>query len=454
MTASKSLGAMSLVLGLLGCSFEVKDTEDGGTDTDADADTDADSDADTDGDSDADSDADTDGDSDADSDSDSDSDCQCTSTNSACCDGCYFLGTDQLCDSDYEALYECAGGGTCGDEVLLKYRPRYCSGYEALCTGEVGAELIEDGVFETCGANETCVEGTDTATCGLDLETCPIGFGDRVCLDPGQLAECGTAFNPTCTVFPTFDRTFTPATFGTGEVVKLEVTTSDHGGAAASGTFADILMTVTHGSTVASVYNYYQGDSTGGYTVGFPPVWHVPQFWGEEMGGEWTIHFEDHLYNGLMAAQPTDITELCITLLDPATTTPMTSGDWEATSTGSIVTAYYGTMLEATAPFEMQIDDIVDATSQTPWLEMDISGDASTFAIDLTAPDGQVIAIKSEFDTEVPSAFELDSLTADWLTGRWSLVFSVGTGTATLAGWAIHLGSEPPIDESDADSGA
>ncbi|MCK9464070.1 MAG: hypothetical protein M0R80_31005 [Proteobacteria bacterium] len=211
-------------------------------------------------------------------------------------------------------------------------------------------------------------------------------------------------------------------------------------------------MTVDHDGTVASVYNGYRGDAIDTEDYHFPGVWYLPQFAGE-MGGEWTIHFEDSAFSGpMMAAVPFPITEWCITFLDPATTTPLTEGEWAATDTGLVSGATADT--ETYGAFEMQIDDIVDASGQTPWLELDVTPADANVQIDLVGPDGSVIEVKSMYETDVPSAVLLEDLVTTWLTGRWALrVTEYTIGAATVNAWSIHLGDEPPVTDGGVDGG-
>lgn len=422
----------------LGSCAESNEGEPDDTDTGTDTSTDGDTDADTDGDTDADSDGDT--------------DCECTSTTQSCCDGCNWYGTDHICDSDYGMEYACGGGDACGEDVFLMFKPRYCAGDESLCTGEVGEAVVDGGVYDDCGSNETCVGQADagTAECALDLTTCPVGFGDRVCWEGGTLSDCGTAFVDCAEPYPTLEEEFTPATFGVGEVVLVEITSTTHGGLMYEGTFSDIAMTVSHGGVTANVFNHNHGVQVSLNNVGFPAAFYLPHFGGLEMGGDWTIRFEDSAFGDGPTAQATTMTEICISFLDPATTAPVTSGVWEAPATGlgSVDTASpSGTI------FDMQIDDIVDATGQTPWLELEMTGDVGSLSIDLIAADGTIVPVKSEFESDLPAAVPLEDLASDWLTGRYSLVFGWGASYPTLDGWSIHLGGEMPVDDGGVGDG-
>jgi len=406
------------------------------SDTDSDADTDADGDIDTDTDTDTDTDSDTDTDTDADT--DSDAECTCFSAALPCCDGCYFYGTDHVCDPQYEVRYSCADAPSCADEILVASKARSCSGTTVLCDGDVDSELGAPTISETCGNNEVCLEVEDegTAECQLDPVTCPVGFGDRICWPGGTLPDCGTLMTECLEPYPELDEVYEVAELGVGAVVKLEITASDHGGFVAPGSFTDTLMTVTHGTTVASVFNYYHGIQVSSYVAGFPPVWYLPHFSGQEMGGVWTVHFEDHAYNNLMTEQPTEMTEICVTFLDPATTAPVSEGEWISEAIGEVETSPY-----AAAMFEMQIEEIVDVSGQTPWLELDVTPLDAHVSIDLIGADGTIITVKTEFEDEVPTAVLIEDLMSDWLTGRWSLVFTYldYTETVTLNGWSIHL---------------
>jgi hypothetical protein len=83
-----------------------------------------------------------------------------------------------------------------------------------------------------------------------------------------------------------------------------------------------------------------------------------------------------------------------------------------------------------------------------------VSPPEADVAIDLVAADGTVIEVVSPYDTVVPTAVPLEDLATVWLTGRWSLrVTDYTMGGATVNGWSIHLGDEPPFGDGGVDGG-
>jgi hypothetical protein len=118
-------------------------------------------------------------------------------------------------------------------------------------------------------------------------------------------------------------------------VVLLEIDTLARTGLTAT-PFSDISATLSHGGTTVSFFNRYNCQ-TGSTSFAFPPIWYIPNFWGNEVGGTYTLYIEDHEHSGALAGIPFDLVEWCLTPLDPASTPEyVTSGTWAGTQTGPI----------------------------------------------------------------------------------------------------------------------
>ncbi|MBW2276437.1 MAG: hypothetical protein JRF63_03030, partial [Deltaproteobacteria bacterium] len=312
---------VSLLALALGCAESKAlpaedDDDDGSSDSDSDADSDTDADSDSDADTDSDSDSDSDTDTDVDSDTDTDSDtgtgssteCQCFNPDIVCCDGCYFEGTDVVCEPAADSEVGCPWGSDCGSSVGIRYQPRYCPGDVAACIGDYG-DFGDWEVDDECGPIEVC-DDTDFV-CQPDLVTCPVEFGDQVCVAGGFMADCGifSCSDPPPSITEVLDF----ASLGVGEVVKLEITTPIRGtGLFDPGMpFSDISATLSHSTTTASFFNQNAGIDLGTIfgSYEFPPTWYLPHFWGQEMGGTWTLYFEDHEFT----LGGFDLIEWCIT---------------------------------------------------------------------------------------------------------------------------------------------
>ena len=438
-----------LFVGAWGCSVS-SEGEGSGADTDTDTDTDVDTDTDTD--------TDTDGDTDTDSDTDSETgtgpECECFNADLDCCDGCYWNDTDYACDPAKEVDYGCASGN-CGGVILVRYKAQYCPGTMGSCIGDVDEEFGDWHDAGPCGDNEVCVGGGDAGPvgCDIDLETCPIGFGDRVCMAGGLLDDCGLVGCPD--PLPSHTEDISVADFGAGEVVRLEIYTNQRGtGIFNPGMpFDDILATFSHdGATVAEFYNNYEGvESAPGPVYNFPADWYLPHFWGEEMGGDWQLWMEDSAYSGLLSPLPFDITEWCVTFVEPGTISIETEGTWDAADVGSIAFA-------TTEQYEMQINDIVDATGQYVWLDIDLDAvEPTDIALGLRASDGTDIVLKAASETTIEDSYLIEGMGTDWVTGRWAIriIHSGTTSTvaATLSSWAIRVGDEAPDTDAGVDGG-
>jgi hypothetical protein len=449
------LVAISLIL-LVGCAESRQSDKEEDTDTGTDADTDSDTDIDTD----VDTDSDTDSDSDTDTDTDTDTNTECVCFNAAldCCDGCYYEGTDYVCDSQYEEERECAPLDTCQGAVLVRHKERYCDGIVGGCAGAAAADFGTWNDAGACGTNEVCLDGdAGVPSCDLDLVQCPAGYGDTICQPGGVMPDCPFA-GPCPVPPPSMNQSVTFGAIGSGEVIKLDFYVVTRGGFFPGMPFTDITATVTHGGTVVNLYNGYVGEEeilvlTTLYD--FPITWYLPHTWGQEVGGIWDIDFEDSAFSGsTVFVDDFNLTQWCITILPAGAMPVQTSGAWAAPA------AALGNIPVAMAPtiFEMQLDDSVDATGQDVWLELDITHPVDTdIGFGIIAADGTQLVLKAPADPTIESYYEVTGLSTNWMTGRWSLqIVNTGTGsttTAILNSWSINVGTLPSGSDAGMDGG-
>ena len=225
---------------------------------------------------------------------------------------------------------------------------------------------------------------------------------------------------------------------GNGRVVYLTIDTPDRFIATS---FSDIIGTLSHGSTDVHFYNNYRGNETPG-TWEFPEEWTIPHFWDEEIGGDWTLYFEDEAHSSGTGFY---LTEWCLEFEDPSTTAAyLTTGSQAATATGAI--SDYNGATDPPSPrttyFETMITDSVNANGATPTLLLSITHASPTdLSIELIAADGTIIQIKDQSDATIPASTPLTGLTSDWLTGRYQLSITdhVDTNSGTLTSWSIDL---------------
>ena len=87
--------------------------------------------------------------------------CECTS--GPCCDGCYFLSTDDVCDAWSEK--SCAWGTGCGSDVGEIVITQYCSGGSAGCNGRI--EYGDWGISQggNCQSWESCSPSALSCAC-------------------------------------------------------------------------------------------------------------------------------------------------------------------------------------------------------------------------------------------------------------------------------------------------
>ncbi len=111
--------------------------------------------------------------------------CECI--NGACCDGCYFLDTNQKCDAEIETDYGCPWGTDCGDDLGIRARKkdRYCSGSSGYCNGEWG----DWGLWSNWEVEKSC---NNTDICSAKDKSC---LTTQFC-EPNN--DCDCAYGDCC----------------------------------------------------------------------------------------------------------------------------------------------------------------------------------------------------------------------------------------------------------------
>jgi subtilisin-like proprotein convertase family protein len=423
---------------------------------------DAGGDADTDTDSDTDTDTDSDSDTDTDADSDSDSDCECEGEppDRPCCDGCHFLNITEVCDKEYNEEFRCADDKPeCGSVIQVRYQPRMCSGEAYGCFGKDG-EWGEWEEYQVCQSFEKCSEsGSTDVSCESDITNCPVAFGDKVCLAGGTMEDCPV--DGDCpTPLPTLLESVELDDVGggaKGSVVLLEINTPARGSFTNDALpYSDILATLTHDGKTVPFYNRYDSDRVANPVFEkykFVSQWYLPQYWGDELSGKWELFFEDYGPGGDGSKIPFNLTEWCLTFLDPAQTEEIHKGVWAALpkATGLVDPSFGSTFHN----FELQIDDIAKADTESVVLILDIDSDTPTgVGIELVTADGTNIVIKTTNEDSIAGTYQLDGLSGEWLSGRYQLRVSDSSFTSVtkVNAWGIGLG-ETDLGVDDVDGG-
>jgi subtilisin-like proprotein convertase family protein len=344
-----------------------------------------------------------------------------------------------VCDPQAALQYGCPDGTGCGDDVSLRYQPRYCSGTASACNGSLGA-WGSWSVAEDCATTEVC--STTLETCVEDTLACSIGWGEQICHVSGaSMTDCslfGCGDPP-----PSITDSFDVGSVGAGEAVLLQIETPDRvmeNIFDITSPFHDIVAELRHGGQTASFYNHYQGTEYGSLlvTYEFQADWYIPEFWGADMGGEWEIYFEDTEYSG----DAFTLDQWCLTFVDPTTTSYASSGVWWSSDVGAITDAdtdgYNSTY------YEMAITPYIqfNSATQTPYLNLTVNhGSLSQLSIQLITADGTTYNVKNEGSTTITSPYYLTAQTSDWLTGRYRLRVRdhVEGVSGSVLTWGIQL---------------
>ncbi len=458
-----------------GADADVDGDSDADADTDADGDSDVDSDVD--GDSDTDSDSDTDGDADGDSDTDSDADadCSCSDPEQPCChaDGCHYEKEDVVCDEEHLVEYSCPdNNAVCGATMLVRRQEQLCSGNAYGCFGETTdwgewEEATDEDhkceAFETCQEVEPEEDGDESeAQCVTAHDKCPVDFGNQICFVGDKMPDCEST---DCSADPiTMDLTETLLSVGEGkpgEAVILTITTVKRGTLLViSKPMNDIVATLSHNGKTADFYNKYNGIEKAlaippGYIL--PTEWNLPHFFGEDMYGEWKLHFEDHGMSGDPSGMlPLNVTEWCLTFVDPETTDDSTTtGEWLSPAKGQIFGAF--TTDPSETAFQFMIRDYVRIGNTAPVLYLDTAHNSTSedMSIALITANGTTYPIKEMDVGTIPYETELTGLMGTWLTGRYQLnVANRSSLDGRIENWSINVGvADLDIDgDSDTDT--
>lgn len=93
--------------------------------------------------------------------------CECTSGD--CCDGCYYMSSGYVCNSEYEIDFGCPNGeGTDnpGDDVYRRIKQMFCSGESELCDGTISG-WSSWNIYDSCSDDEYCTDNDPSCNfCG------------------------------------------------------------------------------------------------------------------------------------------------------------------------------------------------------------------------------------------------------------------------------------------------
>jgi hypothetical protein len=395
-----------------------------------------------------------------------------------CIDGRY-ADIDVVCDTAYNEQYSCAALDGCGGAQLVRYQPRYCSGMNYSCGGALGV-YGDWTAYTSCQPHEVCVLDVAPDTDGEVVTTdpgllgcqampsmCPIGWGQQVCFSGGSMDDCPVGGCPSPLPSLSLEGSVILDVGDLdGKAVYLTLAVKQRGGLLVTepDPFHDIEAVLSHGGKVAPFYNFYDGNQvTGlGLVYRFPSEWFIPDFWGMDLGGEWTLDFVDHAWTN--GESKFVVNNWCLTFLDPEGTVRTGSGQWSKTP-GAVA----GTLYNGTTVFEMNIEDYVEATDVDPVVCLAIkAADPRDVQVEMVAADGTVHMLKQLSDESIPESIPLYGLDRSWLTGRYKLSVTNNNYYASsdgdrLVGWSVNYKTacnlpEVPVDtdpvETDTGTGS
>lgn len=107
---------------------------------------------------------------------------QCECTTGPCCDGCHYKTTAAICDTESSVEYGCPWGTGCGSDLgkRIQTRYKYCSGYNATCSGNWGSW----GNWTTWLAAEYC---SNSSVCSASSQKCVYSSS---CVAPSLVKGC------------------------------------------------------------------------------------------------------------------------------------------------------------------------------------------------------------------------------------------------------------------------
>ncbi len=388
--------------------------------------------------------------------------CQCDDAKDPCCqsDACHFEPEGVVCDDLYETQKTCPEDSpVCGGTVSVRHRQRLCSGDHFGCFGEV-SPWTEWQVDTTCKAHETCAVTTDQTDGGTTNgkrvsapESCAIPFGQKICFSGHLLKDCPAAGCPDPPPSMTESATFLNVGSSVpGEVVLLELNVPPRFIGSAD-PFFDIYGELRHGGKAVNFYNQYQSKSDlMNYNI--VKSWRIPHFFAEVMNGEWELYLEDRAYSnaagGLLGRVNTNLTQWCLTFIEPGTWPKVATGTWESKGAANGI---IGIDVDNTGSrFEMQITDIVKADTDTPTLCTSFDVDYPAELAIVLRTTGQTIQIKQRGDETIEESYPLTALQGQWLTGRYQLQIENSSTIGdipNLNAWSINLGEPCDLPASN-----
>ncbi len=113
--------------------------------------------------------------------------CECTS--GTCCDGCNYRSSSTVCQVNADSDYGCPWGTSCGADVGIQYRDRYCSGSSSSCSGSLGS-WKGWSTADSCSTTETCTDNDSTCNYSAPCD-CECTSGD--CCDGCHYEPAGTS---------------------------------------------------------------------------------------------------------------------------------------------------------------------------------------------------------------------------------------------------------------------
>jgi len=306
-----------------------------------------------------------------------------------------------------------------------------------------------DGDTDTDGDSDASGDAAGDGASDVDGDTDGDGdsdgdsdWGDKFC---GQAATIKDT--PLIGIPPSkWSDKVTMPDLGKLRVMEIEIAMPDRkcnlGG---SQPFSDLTLVVT--SPTGTQHTFWKGldGNKQGNIYAFPQVWRFPQFWDENLKGDWTLSVTD---NGRMCLEAIDtlINSWCFKPLAPTDFDNLDAGQpLEACNTTSQHLNDYDTTQSPAMDYpvtsEITVDGLIKGESN-PEVTLDIShASPADLEISLIVSNGGTIMIKSQGDAMITSPFVLSGMQGKWMTGRYQLkvVDLVDNGTeGDLVSWCVR----------------
>ncbi len=390
----------------------------------------------------------------------------CPSDDDPCCQDGRILPDTAICDPQADVQYSCQGDSACGSAIYARYKTRYCSGANWVCTGEKGA-WGEWEEHQACESAQRCQElaepeeegggvGRESEiACVPDVESCPVDFAQTVCFNDGWVMDDWPTEDEVPAVLPSMTVSADLSGLGVGEVVEMELYVTNRNALATSFgavTFFDIEATITHDGITVPFYNGYDSNLIfpleNGYS--FQKNWVLPHFWGSDMAGRWTLKFTDRAYSAPF--RKFKLNKWCLRFRDPDVSEKKTTMEAKRLLAGIKRDLTFGT-----TKVELQSDDIVQVGTQNPKLCLALAhADPTDVAVSLVAANGSVYEVKLKDSEVIPEEVELLGLEGEWLTGRYQLAITSESYAMEnqILGFSINYGvacNLPDVPQPDTD---